>query len=237
MNDPDDHNNYDIEDVSAGLQGLPEFTNEDILQLLNNSKEFRDFAIPLFRESIQKSDATSIVKDLLSHYKENSDDCEDDTEADVPLQMFGSSFGAEYDGTGLRAAYSRKYPKDTKPNRCNDIRKKIIFSDYQTHTLKKWFDDHIDQPFPDPEEKEKLATQLGLTVEQIKNWFTNNRKRYWDKEKHFVDDKKEIKKWFDDHIDKPFPNPEEKEELATQTGLTVEQIKNWFINKRKRTQI
>jgi len=40
--------------------------------------------------------------------------------------------------------------------------------------------------------------------------------------------------WFHDHIANPYPNDQARRDLATATGLTELQIKNWFINRRKR---
>lgn len=40
--------------------------------------------------------------------------------------------------------------------------------------------------------------------------------------------------WFEDHIDNPFPSPEEKERLAEAAHASVDQITIWFINMRAR---
>jgi hypothetical protein len=45
---------------------------------------------------------------------------------------------------------------------------------------------------------------------------------------------KTLKQWFSSHSSKPYPTEEEKEQLAYQTGITVHQVTNWFINMRKR---
>ena len=46
-------------------------------------------------------------------------------------------------------------------------------------TLRAWLDDpvHAGHPYPTAEEKEALAAAAGLTVHQVKVWFTNARKR------------------------------------------------------------
>ncbi|CAD8141622.1 unnamed protein product [Paramecium pentaurelia] len=44
--------------------------------------------------------------------------------------------------------------------------------------LKKWFLDHLDNPYPDNTEKQRLSKITGMHVRQIQNWFTNSRKRY-----------------------------------------------------------
>ncbi|OJD31360.1 homeobox transcription [Diplodia corticola] len=43
-----------------------------------------------------------------------------------------------------------------------------------------------------------------------------------------------LKNWFQQHADSPYPSDEEKNHLATATGLTSAQISNWFINARRR---
>lgn len=40
--------------------------------------------------------------------------------------------------------------------------------------------------------------------------------------------------WLTEHVDNPYPDEDEKDELALQTGLRIEQINNWFINARRR---
>jgi len=43
-----------------------------------------------------------------------------------------------------------------------------------------------------------------------------------------------LKKWLFDHLFHPYPTEEEKSALSMQTGLTLNQISNWFINARRR---
>lgn len=43
--------------------------------------------------------------------------------------------------------------------------------------------------------------------------------------------------WFINHSEHPYPKQSEKEMLARKTGLTVEQIKVWFVNTRTRKRI
>lgn len=47
--------------------------------------------------------------------------------------------------------------------------------------LKSWFDEHSQDPYPTPAEKEALAFETGMEIKQIDNWFTNHRKRHWAK--------------------------------------------------------
>lgn len=47
--------------------------------------------------------------------------------------------------------------------------------------LKAWMfsPEHFAHPYPSEEEKEELATEAGIEVKQLSNWFTNARKRLW----------------------------------------------------------
>jgi len=43
-----------------------------------------------------------------------------------------------------------------------------------------------------------------------------------------------LKKWLYDHLYHPYPTEEEKKVLESRTGMTLNQISNWFINARRR---
>jgi len=45
--------------------------------------------------------------------------------------------------------------------------------------LKLWFLVHQSDPYPTKEEKERLMKETGLSTIQLKNWFSNIRKRHW----------------------------------------------------------
>jgi hypothetical protein len=44
--------------------------------------------------------------------------------------------------------------------------------------LKTWLEQHAKYPYPDGEEKKRLAQQTNLSVLQVNYWFTNARRRY-----------------------------------------------------------
>ena len=46
-------------------------------------------------------------------------------------------------------------------------------------TLKLWFLAHQHDPYPTKEEKDRLMQETGLSHVQLKNWFSNIRKRHW----------------------------------------------------------
>lgn len=45
--------------------------------------------------------------------------------------------------------------------------------------LRVWFEEHVHHPYPTEGEKEWLAKEGGITVEQVNNWFINTRGRKW----------------------------------------------------------
>lgn len=40
--------------------------------------------------------------------------------------------------------------------------------------------------------------------------------------------------WLSEHLERPYPNSREKYDLLLKTGLTIQQLDNWFINARRR---
>ncbi|KAJ7392518.1 hypothetical protein OS493_012189 [Desmophyllum pertusum] len=56
-------------------------------------------------------------------------------------------------------------------------KKKGRFSKETCNSLQAWFTERISDPYPDATERLMLAQQHGLTLHQIKNWFSNARRR------------------------------------------------------------
>ena len=50
---------------------------------------------------------------------------------------------------------------------------------YRSNILQSWFDEHLDDPYPSPDEKTWLAQKAGMDMRQVQNWFINQRKRHW----------------------------------------------------------
>ena len=46
-----------------------------------------------------------------------------------------------------------------------------------------------------------------------------------------------LKRWWEEHESHPYPTKEEKQELASATGLTVTQVRNWYELKRRRRKL
>jgi len=45
--------------------------------------------------------------------------------------------------------------------------------------LRNWFLEHQSNPYPTRKEKAELVKKTGLSATQVRNWFTNIRKRHW----------------------------------------------------------
>ncbi|MDN8740473.1 homeobox domain-containing protein, partial [Staphylococcus aureus] len=43
-----------------------------------------------------------------------------------------------------------------------------------------------------------------------------------------------MRAWLFQHLSHPYPSEEQKKQLAQDTGLTILQVNNWFINARRR---
>ena len=55
--------------------------------------------------------------------------------------------------------------------------RKQLLPDNAVDIMNEWFDDHINNPYPTIEEKEKIAKKGGITVKQVTAWFSNRRNR------------------------------------------------------------
>jgi len=120
-----------------------------------------------------------------------------------------------------------------------------------TQHLKDWMlsPEHLDHPYPTEEDKTELMGLTGLSRKQITCWFSNNRKRFWKPKmdelgreanlmgntlsEHTVD---YLKNWMlsPEHIQNPYPTPQEKLQIMADTGIDKKQLICWFSNNRKR---
>ncbi|KAK9707378.1 hypothetical protein RND81_07G193700 [Saponaria officinalis] len=78
--------------------------------------------------------------------------------------------------------------------------------------------------------KDQLLRRYGSHISGLKLEFCKNRK----KSKLSKDAKQLLFEWWNTHYMWPYPTEDDKTRLAEMTGLTQNQINNWFINQRKR---
>ena len=52
-----------------------------------------------------------------------------------------------------------------------------MLPDEAVDILNEWFDEHISHPYPQMEEKERLAKRGNISVKQVNAWFSNRRNR------------------------------------------------------------
>jgi len=88
---------------------------------------------------------------------------------DFPGSSQGVHGYSPVNGMGMKFMGSRELMKKERKN----------FPKETVDELKKWFEEHIMHPYPDDNDKDKLAEKTGLTTSQVSYWFVNARKRIW----------------------------------------------------------
>lgn len=63
--------------------------------------------------------------------------------------------------------------------RNNLPKKRSSLSKLSKKLMHDWFEHNLHHPYPTEEEKESLAREGGITLEQVNNWFINTRGRKW----------------------------------------------------------
>lgn len=63
--------------------------------------------------------------------------------------------------------------------RSNVPKKRSTLTKLSKQLMHEWFEHNLHHPYPTEEEKEWLAQQGGITLEQVNNWFINTRGRKW----------------------------------------------------------
>ena len=58
-----------------------------------------------------------------------------------------------------------------------NVSRKHMLPDEAVDILNEWFDEHITNPYPQMEEKERLAKRGNITLKQVNAWFSNRRNR------------------------------------------------------------
>lgn len=56
-------------------------------------------------------------------------------------------------------------------------RKRSNLPKQSTEIMKRWFDEHIENPYPSEEQKKYFAAKANINLTQVSNWFINHRRR------------------------------------------------------------
>ena len=102
-------------------------------------------------------------------------------DAAIPAGISGSTVADKIEE--LKRTVKRKFGGKVEEvqRECVNKKRRRNLTEKATETLRTWFSDHKDNPYPSDAEKAKLARQCKITEEQVCNWFVNVRKRYWSK--------------------------------------------------------
>eukprot|EP00956_Cyclotella_meneghiniana_P018905 scaffold31902_cov43-Cyclotella_meneghiniana.AAC.2 len=131
----------------------------------------------------------------------------------------------------------------------DDTSKPFRFVKRTVEILNKWFADHEAHPYPTNEERQELALATGLKKNQVIWWMgvveiirkgpLKLVRKWFIKERHLKGKSKStavhsphLKIWFAEHESHPYPTKDQRAELALITGLTEDQVRNWFNRER-----
>ena len=96
----------------------------------------------------------------------------------VPDDVDNFVTGEEYDRV-MRAprSYARRAAAEVVPGQ----RSRRELPKHAVEILKAWLTSpqHFHHPYPTPEDQQSLMAQTGIDKKQLKNWFTNARRRIW----------------------------------------------------------
>ncbi|KAL2641438.1 hypothetical protein R1flu_009025 [Riccia fluitans] len=95
-----------------------------------------------------------------------------------PRKTLTQSFSDEEWKGAILASYDPKVLKRLKEKHLKEGRKNAKLPDPARVLLMEWWTKHTGNPYPTEEEKILLAKQGSLEIDQINNWFINQRKRH-----------------------------------------------------------
>uniref|UniRef100_A0A914QX31 Homeobox domain-containing protein n=1 Tax=Panagrolaimus davidi TaxID=227884 RepID=A0A914QX31_9BILA len=76
------------------------------------------------------------------------------------------------------AEYSSPFKMYGSNNVVPARRYKVSVNRESAKPLQQWMNQHITDPYPSQRDVHELSKQTGFTFKQIRNWFTNSRRRY-----------------------------------------------------------
>ena len=113
-----------------------------------------------------------------------------------------------------------------KPNRAQQskLSRKHQLPDRAVDIMNEYFDDHLNNPYPSLEEKEKLAQLGGITVKQVNAWFCNRRNRSQNTKPKRI--KRELEKNLDDILSELGSN----QNSSTNKQLIIQKFRSTLVN-------
>ncbi len=130
-----------------------------------------------FIQSSPKQTELQYMHDYNSIQTISTDSCSSIYNSSFSFNNDRSSGDASYvQDEPRRCSYEVEIPRVTVKRHLNKIRKQLL-SDEATEIMNAWFDDHVNNPYPHPEEKERMARAGNITVKQVTAWFSNRRNR------------------------------------------------------------
>ncbi|EME30635.1 Homeobox protein knotted-1-like 8 [Galdieria sulphuraria] len=150
--------NEDFQHFLETYVELLEKYEQRCLDLLEESNQ----AANEFVNEAKQSPIWKMLQDILQEQQSNSDSS---------LQVDMQQFSERLKSTLMEQWNVRGMPRIRREN----------LSKEKVMRLKEWFDTHIQHPYPTESEKQQLCQETGMQMQQITNWFINQRKRGWRK--------------------------------------------------------
>eukprot|EP00472_Partenskyella_glossopodia_P009291 CAMPEP_0197538246 /NCGR_PEP_ID=MMETSP1318-20131121/59295_1 /TAXON_ID=552666 /ORGANISM="Partenskyella glossopodia, Strain RCC365" /LENGTH=148 /DNA_ID=CAMNT_0043096615 /DNA_START=365 /DNA_END=814 /DNA_ORIENTATION=- len=132
-----------------------------------------------------------------------------------------------------------QYAKQTRGSRGSNVPSKTDFFQTSAKTYETAIEQLLEKAFQDARE-EDMNTRFAATSTRETRSRGSGEVRYTSnceqgKRLNFSREQiQHLSRWFEDHVDDPYPSPNTKAQLARQSGLTFKQVSNWFINARSR---
>ncbi|CAF0788310.1 unnamed protein product [Brachionus calyciflorus] len=159
----------------------------------NNSPFYTNYNYDVNSSSPVFSEISSNVSTISQNYYDNiynqsSLNSSDNTNSDIEgslnfslnnldLQNYNYSLNSSPLNPNLEKNYQTPNVVNDKSTKATRQPRKQLLPDLAVDIMNDWFEDHINNPYPTLDEKEKMAKQAGITVKQVTAWFSNRRNR------------------------------------------------------------
>lgn len=111
-----------------------------------------------------------------------------------------------------------------------------MFKPDQTKILQRWFLDNIEHPYIRKTDKNMLANKTGLSTKQITGWFTNNRKRKYQKAVQIAKKRGKSMSYVKDIMIMKFKQDLEQSNSSIESLDVFKQVRNSSLDSVNRSQ-